>query len=168
MEASNVKSFKKVAAVNLDRYLEFCIGAEEYAIPLLMVREVISVPETTPIPKSPPHFLGIMNLRGQVISVVDMRKKLKIVQKNESDKDEAVIIVDIGGLNIGVVVDSINKVLAFSKEELCEMPEVDQQINTKYILGVYKKDHSLTILLDIAKVLDVQDMQTLTQQKEAA
>ena len=163
---SNVKSIKKVVATNQNRYLEFCLGDQEYAIPLLMVREVISVPETTPIPKSPPHFLGIMNLRGQVISVVDMRKKLKINAKK--DIEEAVVIVDIGGLNIGVVVDSINKVLAFAEDEICDMPEIDQQVNTKYILGVYKKEHSLTVMLDIAKVLDLQDMQAINQHREAA
>jgi purine-binding chemotaxis protein CheW len=166
MDENNFKASKKGIAVTLNRYLEFCLGEEEYAIPLLMVREVISVPETTPIPKSPPHFLGIMNLRGQIISVVDMRKKLKLVAKAE--KEEAVIIVDIGGINIGVVVDSINKVLAFSQEEICEMPEIEQQINTQYILGVFKKEHSLTILLDVAKVLDLQDMQAITYHKEAA
>jgi purine-binding chemotaxis protein CheW len=166
MDDKNFKSSKKTVAINLNRYLEFCIGSQDYAIPLLMVREVISVPETTPIPKAPPHFLGIMNLRGQVISVVDMRKKLKIVAKAE--KEEAVIIVDIGGLNIGVVVDSINKVLAFSQDEVCEMPEVDQQINTQYIIGVFKKESSLTVLLDIAKVLDLHDMSAVHGHKEAA
>lgn len=166
MEAnSNVTKFKK-GSVNLNRYLEFCLGTEEYAIPLLMVREVISVPETTPIPKSPAHFLGIMNLRGQVISVVDMRKKLKIDAK--SDLEEAVVIVDIGGINIGVVVDSINKVLAIAEDEICEMPEVEHQVNTQYILGVFKKEHSLTVLLDIAKVLDLHDMQAIQTHKEAA
>jgi purine-binding chemotaxis protein CheW len=163
---NNVTRLKKGSMVNLNRYLEFCLGTEEYAIPLLMVREVISVPETTPIPKSPSHFLGIMNLRGQVISVVDMRKKLKIEAK--SVLEEAVIIVDIGGINIGVVVDSINKVLAFAEDEICEMPEVEHQINTQYIIGVFKKEHSLTVLLDIARVLDLKDMQAIQHNKEAA
>ena len=136
MEKDNVTKMKRTNA-ELSRFIEFSLGKEDYAIPLLMVREVISVPETTPIPKSPTHFLGIMNLRGQVISVVDLRKKLKVEAKQ--DKEEAVIIVDIGGMNIGVVVDSINKVLAFSSDDVSEMPEVENQINTQYIFGVYKK-----------------------------
>ena len=151
----------------MSRYIEFSLGTEDYAIPLLMVREVISVPETTPIPKSPVHFLGIMNLRGQVISIVDLRKKLKI-DNSKIDKEEAVIIVDVGGINIGVVVDSINKVLAFSFEEVSEMPEVENQINTQYINGVYKKENSLTVLLDIAKVLDIKDMEMIGASKKAA
>jgi purine-binding chemotaxis protein CheW len=162
----NVTKLKKNHASELSRFIEFSLGAEDYAIPLLMVREVISVPDTTPIPKSPPHFLGIMNLRGQVISVVDLRKKLKI--ETSMNKEEAVIIVDIGGMNIGVVVDSINKVLAFSSEDVSEMPEVESQNNTQYIFGVYKKESSLTILLDIAKVLDLKDMEAISSAKKAA
>lgn len=165
MEHDNVTRLK-TATGELNRFIEFSLGAEDYAIPLLMVREVISVPETTPIPKSPSHFLGIMNLRGQVISVVDLRKKLKVDSKK--DKEEAVIIVDIGSMNIGVVVDSINKVLAFAPSDVCDMPEVESQVNTQYIFGVYKKESSLTVLLDIAKVLDLKDLEVLSGNKKAA
>lgn len=166
MEKTNVTKLKKGNGSDLSRFIEFSLGKEDYAIPLLMVREVISVPETTPIPKSPAHFLGIMNLRGQVISVVDLRKKLKVDARQ--DKEEAVIIVDIGGMNIGVVVDSINKVLAFSSEEVSEVPEIENQINTHFIFGVYKKENSLTVLLDIAKVLDLKDMEAINSAKKAA
>lgn len=160
MEYENVMPIKKSKA-ELERFIEFSLGSEEYGIPLLMVREVISVPEVTPIPKSPAHFLGIMNLRGQVISIVDLRMKLKIEAKKL--REEAVIIVDIGGTNIGVVVDSINKVLAFSSEEINEMPAIEQQINAHYIFGIYKKENSLTVLIDIAKILDVKDKEAITQ-----
>lgn len=165
MEKDNVTKLKRQSG-ELSRFIEFSLGLEDYAIPLLMVREVISVPETTPIPKSPPHFLGIMNLRGQVISVVDLRKKLKVEAKK--DVEEAVIIVDIGGMNIGVVVDTINKVLAFSSDEVSEMPEVENQLNTQYIYGVFKKENSLTVLLDIAKVLDLKDLEAISGSKRAA
>jgi len=165
MEKKNVTKMKK-SNTELSRFIEFSLGKKDYAIPLLMVREVISVPETTPIPRSPSHFLGIINLRGQVISVVDLRKKLKLETKQ--GKEEAVIIVDIGSMNIGMVVDSINKVLAFSFDEVSEMPEVENQINTQYILGVYKKEHSLTVLLDITKVLDLKDMDAIYHSKKAA
>ncbi len=157
---------KKGNGALLSRFIEFSLGAEDYAIPLLMVREVISVPETTPIPKSPPHFLGIMNLRGQVISVVDLRIKLQVEAR--AIREEAVIIVDIGGMNIGVVVDSINKVLAFSSEDVSEMPEIEHQVNSHFIFGVYKKERSLTVLIDIAKVLDYKDMEAISEIKQAA
>lgn len=150
-----------------DRFIEFSLGEEDYAIPLLMVREVISIPETTPIPKAPKHFIGLMNLRGQVISIVDLRTKLTI-KPNEDMSDSAVIIVDFNGVNIGIIVDSINKVLAFSPNDVQEMPELESQVRSDYILGVYKKEDGLTVLLDIAQCLDVKDYNVLKSVKQAA
>lgn len=151
----------------IDRFLEFSLGQEDYAIPLLMVKEVISIPETTPIPKAPKHFIGLMNLRGQVISIVDLRNKLSIKPKEEV-ADSAVIIVDFQGINIGVIVDSINRVLAFSIGDIQEMPEVNSQVKSDYIRGVYKKEDGLTILLDLAKCLDVKDYDILNGLKKTA
>jgi len=148
------------------RFLEFSLGQEDYAIPLLSVREVISIPETTPIPKAPPHFLGIMNLRGQVISVVDLRTKLKIKPKG-NNQEESVIIVDINGMNLGIVVDSINKVLAFTQDQVNEVPEIETQVNAEYIQGVFRKEDSLTVLLDVAKVLDLKDMKAVAGSAQA-
>lgn len=150
----------------VDRFLEFSLGVEDYAIPLLMVKEVISIPETTPIPKAPKHFIGLMNLRGQVISIVDLRNKLTIKPKEETS-DSAVIIVDFQGINIGVIVDSINRVLAFSTNEIQEMPELNSQVKSDYIRGVYKKEDGLTVLLDLAKCLDVKDYNVLNSLKAA-
>ena len=157
---------KQESNIDVERFLEFSLGTEDYAIPLLSVREVISVPETTPIPKAPSHFLGIMNLRGQVISVVDLRTKLKI-KKKEGENEESVFIVDIQGMNLGVVVDSINKVLAFNVNEINQVPEIESQVNAEYIDGVYRKENSLTVLLNVAKVLDLGDLAML-KAKEAA
>ncbi len=151
----------------LQRFLEFSLGEEDYALPLLSVREVISVPETTPIPKAPSHFLGIMNLRGQVISVVDLRTKLKIKPK-ENNHEESVIIVDLNGMNLGIVVDSINKVLAFTTDEVNDVPEIESQVNAEYINGVYRKEDALTVLLDVAKVLDLKDLKAVGGLKSAA
>jgi purine-binding chemotaxis protein CheW len=152
---------------NKERFIEFSLGDEDYAIPLLMVREVISIPETTPIPKAPKHFIGLMNLRGQVISIVDLRTKLTI-KPNANESDSAVVIVDFNNVNIGIVVDSINKVLAFSTAEIQEMPEVTTQVKSDYILGVHKKEDGLTVLLDIAQCLDVKDYSVLENLKQAA
>lgn len=159
---------KKTKSTNMDlsRFLEFSLGKSEYAIPLLIVKEVLSIPSTTPIPNSPAYFMGLMNLRGQVISIIDLRKKMKVSPKEHNE--EAVIIVDLDGLNIGVVVDSINNVLAFSSEEVSEMPDVDSQLQSHYIAGVYKKAHSLTVLLDVAQVLDLKDLELVSKHKSAA
>lgn len=139
------------------RYLHFSLGKEDYAIPLLAVREVIAVPEITKIPNTPPHFLGIMNLRGRIISVIDLRLKLGI--KPTENKDACVIICDFGSLVIGVVIDSVNSVLTLQAGDISPKPQIESSKKTDYILGVTKRDEKLILLCDIAKTLDLQDHQ---------
>lgn len=152
-----------------ERFLSFSLGEEEYAIPLLVVKEVIAVPEITPIPFTPPHFLGIMNLRGQVISIIDFRTKLGI--KPHASAETAVIICDLSPLSLGVVVDSINSVISPKASELSDKPDVQSSRNTDYITGVYRHDNELVLLVDIAKALSVEDLQALastSHKKKAA
>jgi purine-binding chemotaxis protein CheW len=146
---------------DVERYLRFSLGKEEYAIPLLKVREVIAMPETTPIPQTPNYFLGIMNLRGQVITVMDLRTKLGI--KAEMGAETSVIIADLGDISVGVVVDSINAVLNPDPKDLAEKPELSSGVkSSEYITGVYKKESGLVLLLNIAKLLNFEDKQILT------
>ncbi|MFA6237619.1 MAG: chemotaxis protein CheW [Bacteriovorax sp.] len=165
MEKDNVIKFKRSQA-ELSRYIEFSMGSEDYAIPLSMVREVISLPDTTPIPRTPAHILGTTDLRGQSVSVIDIRKKLKIDARLGCE--EAVIIIDIGGINIGVVVDSINKVFAFTLDEISELPESKTYLPAQYIVGAFQKTSSLIIILDIAKVLDLSDHHEIDAWKKSA
>jgi purine-binding chemotaxis protein CheW len=143
------------------RYLGFSLGAEDYAIPLLFVKEVIAIPEVTPIPFTPPHFKGIMNLRGQVISVIDMRTKLGIKPQNSAEN--AVIICDLQSVCLGVVVDSINSVLSPTEGELSGKPDIQSSKASDYITNVYRKDKKLILFLDIAKALSVDDFQTISK-----
>lgn len=148
------------------RYLSFSLGAEQYAIPLLSVKEVIAVPEITPIPFTPPHFLGIMNLRGQVISVIDLRQKLGI--KTKAGAETSIIICDLGVTSLGVVVDSIDSVLSPDPSEVSEKPEIQSSKNTEYITAVYRKENRLILFLDIAKSLSFEDHKAMSGQKKAA
>lgn len=151
----------------LERYLQFDLGSESYAIGLLSVKEVIPLPETTPLPNSPAHYIGIMNLRGQIISILDLRKKLKINPKKEG-LEEAVIIVEFDGVGIGVVVDSINRVLNIGLDQITEVPEISTQINAQYIQGVFKGDKKLTILLDLKNILNLNELKIISQKSKAA
>jgi purine-binding chemotaxis protein CheW len=144
-------------------FLQFDLGQESYGVKLLAVKEVITVPEVTPLPNGPTFFKGIMNLRGQIISIVDLRKKLGIKSKANID-EEAVVIVDFDGASIGLIVDSINKVLSFELTELVEIPEVQSQVNSKFIQGVHRGDDKLTLVLDLAKVFNMAELQQYTKQ----
>lgn len=147
------------------RYIQFDLGSEAYAIQLLRVKEVIPVPETTPLPNCQSYYVGIMNLRGQIISIIDLRKKLNVTPKQEG-LEEAVIIIEIDGIGIGVIVDSINKVLIVGSNTVIEVPEVNSQINAKYIQGVHQGDEQLTVLLDLESILDIESIKR-TQNKAA-
>ena len=149
------------AGSNSERFLGFSLGEEEYGIPLLSVREVIGIPEITPVPQSPKHFLGIMNLRGQVISIIDLRLKLGIQAKKGTET--AVVICDIGGSYLGIVVDSVNQVHSPEPEKISERPEVQNSKVSQFITGVYRYEKRLVLLLDIAKTLDMTDQNIIAR-----
>ena len=140
---------------NTNRFLGFSLGDEEFGVPLLTVKEVIAIPDITPIPQSPKHFVGIMNLRGQVISVMDLRTKLGI--KPAAGSENAIIICDIGGVQLGAVVDSVNQVYTPAPENLTSSATLEHSKVASYIYAVYRDKQRLVLFLDIAKVLDVND-----------
>jgi purine-binding chemotaxis protein CheW len=149
-----------------ERFLTFSLGQEEYAVPLLRVKEVMAVTETTPVPYTPSHFLGIMNLRGQVISVIDLRLKFKM-KKAETTSETAIIIADLAPISLGVVVDSINSVLSLSPDEIRPRPQIESNPGSDYILGVAAKDSRLILLLDLIKALSMDDQAAIQQQAHA-
>jgi purine-binding chemotaxis protein CheW len=162
---SEEKSAKNVHDVN--RYLEFNLGDERFAILLLTVKEVIAVPETTKVPFTPDYFLGVMNLRGQVLSVIDMRCRMGIEPLSAS-AETAVIIIDLGFTHLGVVVDSINRVLAVEGHDFAPPPEIEKNARTDFITGCYKNDKHLVLFLDVNKILDHEEKEMLTQSTEKA
>ena len=137
------------------RYLCFNLGKEEFSIPLLSVREVLGMPEVTPVPQSPPHFIGIMNLRGQVISVMDLRLKLGV--KAIPSEETAVIILDWGNSGLGLVVDKVNAVLEIEEKDIAAKPSLDNAKCSEYITGVYKRHEQLILLIDVTKALSLED-----------
>ena len=143
------------------RYLEFTLGEEHFAIPLLAVRELISVPETTEVPFSPKYFVGIMNLRGQVISIIDLRKKMSIA-RNEELTEEAVIIVEYGDISLGVIVDEICKVLAVIEDQIQEIPSIEAKSNEGHN-KVFKNGENLVQLMDLDSILNVKELTKLTK-----
>jgi purine-binding chemotaxis protein CheW len=141
---------------NAQRFLAFSLNDEEYAIPLLHVKEVIAIPEITPIPYTPAHFLGIMNLRGQVISIIDLRQKFKM-KKAERTAESTVVICDFDSMCLGVVVDSVNFVMALAEGDISAKPDIESSISSDYIMGVTKHDKKLVVLVNLAKALSVED-----------
>ena len=147
-----------------ERFLSFSLGSEDYAIPLLIVKEVIAVPEVTPVPFTASHFLGVMNLRGQIISVVDLRIKLGI-NIQAAGPETSVIICNLTPLCLGFSVDSVHSVLSPQIGEISNKPDVQSGRNTDYIIGAFRHNEKMIMILDIARALNLENIQDLTHKK---
>ncbi len=143
------------------KYLTFALGREEYGLEILKVREIIGYMEITAVPRTPPHVLGVINLRGQVISVVDLRTRFGMEPVQKTD-ETCIIVVEIRGaegrkLSTGIVVDRVSEVLNIAAENIEDAPAFDTSVDTAFILGMGKIGKSVKILLDIDRVLSVLD-----------
>jgi purine-binding chemotaxis protein CheW len=138
------------------KYLTFAIADEEYGLEILKVREIFGYMDITPVPQTPAYVKGVINLRGQVIPVVDLRSKLGM-QQAEVTEETCIIVVEVtrnGQRNdTGIVVDRVQEVLYITAEQIQETPEFGAAVNTDFILGLGKVGKSVKILLDIDKVL---------------
>jgi purine-binding chemotaxis protein CheW len=151
------------------RFLGFRLYQDDYAVPLLRVKEVIALPDMTPVPQTPSYFLGIMNLRGQIISVVDLRLKLNL--KAENSEETCVIICDLSPLCLGVVVSSVTNVFAVASEEIGHPVEIADAAKMEYVMGVANIDKKMVVIIDIAVALGVEDqiaVESNTVESEAA
>ena len=138
------------------KYLTFALANEEYGLEILKVREIIGYMEITAVPQTPHHVKGVINLRGQVIPVVDLRAKFGMNETEVTDQT-CIIVVEIcqskGTFNTGIVVDQVQEVLDINGKDIEPAPEFGSSMNTDFILGMGKIGHSVKILLDIDKVL---------------
>lgn len=137
------------------RYLSFSLGKSAYAIPLLSVKEVIAMPKITAIPQSPAFFLGVLDLRGDVIPVIDLRKRLDI--KPAENQETCVIICDLASLNIGIVVDSISAVIMPAVSEISDTPPFSASKADSCITGIYRARDGMVLLLDPAQLFGAED-----------
>lgn len=153
----------RVAAGPVGRYLAFHLGKESYAVELLKVREVIALCETTPVPYTPPHFRGIINLRGQLISIVDLKMKFGMPGSAPTG-ESAIIILDLAPLSLGVIVDSVDSVLGVTADDVNPPPDCASTPAGHCITGVARKNKQLVLLLDIAKALDGTELDLIRTQ----
>ncbi|QLC49465.1 chemotaxis protein CheW [Methanolobus zinderi] len=136
----------------------FQLGGEEFGVEIVKVQEIIRMPEITQIPQSPDFVEGVINLRGNVIVVVNLEKRFNLNLK-DADDNSRVIVVEIGNNVVGMIVDSVNEVLRIPKSSVEPAPDlVLSQISRDYIKGVGKINERLLILLDLARVLTIEEM----------
>ncbi len=152
------------------KYLTFALAHEEYGLEILKVREIIGYMDVTLVPKTPKYVLGVINLRGQVIPVIDLRTKfgMETAQRTE---ETCIIVVEITrndrAVSMGIVVDHVSEVLDITEEMIEPTPQFDTDLDTSFILGMGKIGDKVKILLDIDKVLSRQDVACLSDLQQA-
>lgn len=138
------------------KYLTFSLAGEEYGIGILKVKEIIGMMPITTVPRTPEFVKGVINLRGKVIPVVDLRRKFGMEEIGYTERT-CIIVMEItgqaGSLLMGMVVDAVSEVLNIKAAELEETPAFGTKLDTDYILGMAKMNGGVKILLDINKVL---------------
>ena len=143
------------------KYLTFDLAEEEYGLEILRVREIIGLMDITPVPKTPDFVLGVINLRGKVIPVVDLRLKFGLPYKEPDDRT-CVIVVEVaaegGTVKMGIVVDQVNEVVDVKGSEVEPTPSFGVNLDTAFILGMAKVGDKVKILLDIDKVLTAAEV----------
>ena len=146
------------------KYLTFALAQEEYGLEILKVREIIGYMDITAVPQTPHHVKGVINLRGKVIPVIDLRLRFGVEERAYNERT-CIIVVEIigtaGTVLIGIVVDAVSEVLNIKAEDIEDAPTFGTHINTEYILGMAKMDGGIKILLDIDRVLNEQDVALL-------
>lgn len=142
------------------KFLTFFLADEEYGIEILKVQEIIGLLPITRVPRTPPFIRGVINLRGKVISVVDLRLKFGMEEK-EATSETCIIVVQAVGMEMGIMVDKVSEVLAIATSEIDDAPSFGTTVNTDYILGIGKAQGKVKLLLDIDKVLSKQERMDL-------
>jgi len=155
--------------VNMDmstisgKYLTFELYGEFYGIPILKVREIIGLMPITYVPQTPEFTKGVINLRGKVIPVIDLRLKFSM-EEAEYSSETCIIVVDIDQIMLGVIVDRVSEVLDVSIDQIEPTPHFGSAVRTEFILGLAKTDEHVYILLEISSVLNSDELVMLHEQ----
>jgi len=156
---------------NENKFLSFRIGKEEFGVEILRVREIIGVIDVTPLPQTPDYVKGVINLRGKIIPVIELRTKLGLESK-EYTEETCIIVVEVsdGGderFHMGVIVDSVSEVIDIPRDNIEPAPRFGNNLNTAYILGMGKVKEQVLILLDIDRVMTQADLHSLAETARA-
>jgi purine-binding chemotaxis protein CheW len=141
------------APTSIREYLAFKLGDEEYGVDILRVQEIRSYEQSTYMVNMPAHILGVVNLRGVIVPIIDMRIKFGLKATNY-DKFTVTIVLNIGSRVIGIVVDAVSDVITLTPQQLCPVPEFSGTVDSTSVMALGSVGDRMLILLDIEKVLN--------------
>ena len=134
------------------KYLSFFLGEEEYAIEILKVQEIIGLMPITPVPKMPPYVRGVLNLRGKIIPVMDLRTRFNLDRVEDTD-ETCIIVVQEDKYQMGVVVDKVSEVADIQGSQIEEVPSYGSADNSEFLSGIGKTEDSVKMIVDVHKVV---------------
>jgi purine-binding chemotaxis protein CheW len=149
------------------KYLTFTLNSESYAIPVLKVREIIRLVSITPIPQMPAFIKGVINLRGKIVPVADLRLRLNLDAAQPTERT-CVVVVHVKmasgvAIHLGLVVDGVEEVLNLAAADIEETPEFGAKLHTEFLLGIAKVKGKVSALLNIDRVLGTEAMESLAK-----
>jgi purine-binding chemotaxis protein CheW len=162
--AETMNQAVKAMADREGKYLTFTLANEDYGIEIAKIKEIIGMMRITQLPQTPDFVKGVINLRGKVIPLIDLRRKFGMQAMEYTDRT-CIIVVEMAGhtgtVQIGIVVDSVSEVLNIRGEQIEDTPSFGAKLKTDYILGMAKMEGGVKILLSIDRVLSQDDMEAL-------
>jgi len=172
MEGSNMQTSAARGSAGAEKeqlreFLSFRLGAEEYGIEILKVQEIRGWEPPTVIANTPPFIKGVINLRGVIVPIVDLRLKFNLGEA-KYDQFTVVIILSVAKRVVGAVVDAVSDVITLSSQQIKPAPEFGAALDTRFITGLGTVDERMLILLDIERLMTSRDMQLVEQAADAA
>ncbi len=145
----------------------FHLGEELYGVNIMDVKEIVKLQNVRYIPNAPYYVEGIINLRGEIIPIIDLHKRFKIqsslVETDENSIDGGFIILKIEGSQIGIIIDKVERVVSVKAEDVKEPPQMLSGIGSEYIEGVIREDHGYLIMLNIRKLFNAKELQKIIE-----
>ncbi|WP_265446241.1 chemotaxis protein CheW [Acetivibrio straminisolvens] len=135
-----------------DKYLTFLLGNEEYGVGINYVTEIVGIQKIVEVPEMQRHIKGVINLRGKVIPVIDVRLMLGLEEKEYNDRT-CTVVLNIRGVSVGLIVDAVAEVLQISEENIVPPPEINGERKQKYINGIGKTESGIKLLVDCERLL---------------
>lgn len=160
-EITNQELQEQEVDTQKDKFLTFIMGNESFGIDIGYVTEIVGIQSITKVPELPDYIKGIINLRGKIIPVMDVRLRFKNPFKEYNDRT-CVIVVDIQNLSIGLIVDSVSEVLSIAEQDIVPPPDSSKGLSNRYIKGIGKVENEVKLILDCEKLLQDNVVENLT------
>jgi purine-binding chemotaxis protein CheW len=156
--------------LTIEQFLTFTLGTESYALPVGNVREVLEMAAITPLPRTPEYMRGVINVRGSVVPVIDLRLKLGM-SRTEKSIDTCVAVLDVPGaegqVTVGALVDSVQEVVEFDAAKIEPPPRLGTGVQAEFLKGIGKREERFVMILEIGRIFEAEELDDLAAAKTA-